>query len=80
MLLCRHLLWALPETEKVLERWRSLIRPDGRLVLIEGLWSTGAGIEATDLTATVERAVGRTTLERLTTRASGAGPSVTSAT
>src|SRR5258708_891745 len=43
---CRHLLWALPEPAAVLRRWAALLRPAGRLVLIEGRWGTGAGLAA----------------------------------
>jgi ubiquinone/menaquinone biosynthesis C-methylase UbiE len=34
----RHLLWTLPHPEIALEGWRRLLRPRGRLVLIEGHW------------------------------------------
>lgn len=42
----RHVLWALPDPDVVLDRWVRLLRPGGRLVLVEGLWSTGSGIAA----------------------------------
>ncbi len=45
-LVCRHLLWALPEPAQVLRRWAALLHPGGRVVLIEGLWHTGAGLAA----------------------------------
>lgn len=48
-LCCRHLLWALPERNSVLERWVSLLKPGGVMVLIEGFWHTGAGIRASEL-------------------------------
>ena len=44
VLVCRHLLWALPDTAAVLRRWAALLRPAGRLVLVEGRWGTGAGL------------------------------------
>jgi SAM-dependent methyltransferase len=44
VVLCRHVLWALPEPAAVLTRWVSLLKPDGRLVLIEGDWPTGVGL------------------------------------
>jgi SAM-dependent methyltransferase len=44
--LCRHVLWALPEPVAALRRWVDLLRPGGRLVLVEGSWSTGAGLRA----------------------------------
>jgi len=34
----RHVLWTLPHPEAALDTWRNLLRPGGRVVLIEGLW------------------------------------------
>jgi ubiquinone/menaquinone biosynthesis C-methylase UbiE len=48
-ILSRHLLWALPEPAKVLRRWVELLAPGGRLVLIEGYWSTGAGLHSQEI-------------------------------
>ncbi len=45
VLMARHLLWTLPDPHAVLARWVSLVRPGGRLVLVEGRWwpaSSGA--------------------------------------
>ncbi|WP_197677277.1 class I SAM-dependent methyltransferase [Friedmanniella luteola] len=42
--LCRHVLWALPDPAAALRTWVRLLRPGGRLVLVEGPWSTGAGL------------------------------------
>ncbi|HEX5945120.1 MAG TPA: class I SAM-dependent methyltransferase [Acidimicrobiales bacterium] len=53
VVLARHVLWALDEPAAVLERWADLLAPDGRLVLIEGRWSTGAGIESARLSELV---------------------------
>lgn len=44
VVLCRHVLWALPEPVAVLRRWAALLRPGGRLVLVEGHWGNGAGL------------------------------------
>ncbi len=44
--LCRHVLWALPDPAAALAAWIRLLAPGGRLVLIEGRWSTGAGLTA----------------------------------
>ena len=38
VVLARHLLWTLPDPERVLRRWTQLLRPGGRLVLVEGRW------------------------------------------
>ncbi len=46
VLLCRHMLWALPKPAQVLQRWGELLAPGGRLILIEGFWHTGAGLHA----------------------------------
>lgn len=46
VVLCRHVLWALPDQEAVVHRWAAALRPGGRLVLVEGDWWTGAGLTA----------------------------------
>jgi SAM-dependent methyltransferase len=48
VVLCRHVLWALPEPVEALRRWADLLRPGGRLVLVEGRWATGGGLTADD--------------------------------
>lgn len=42
----RHVLWTLPDPEAAVGRWARLLRPDGKLVLVEGLWYTGGGLSA----------------------------------
>lgn len=49
LVLCRHVLWALPEPDQVLERWVNLLKPNGQLVLIEGYWHTDAGLHASNI-------------------------------
>lgn len=56
VVLCRHVLWALPSPAEALARWVDLLVPDGRLVLIEGSWSTGAGLTGAETVALVEGA------------------------
>lgn len=46
VVLARHVLWALPDPHHAVGRWVRLLRPGGRLVLVEGSWSTGAGLTA----------------------------------
>jgi ubiquinone/menaquinone biosynthesis C-methylase UbiE len=53
VVLARHLMWTLPDPSAALQRWVELLRPGGRLVLIEGRWSTGAGLAAADCAALV---------------------------
>lgn len=42
VVLARHLLWTLPDPAAALRRWARLLRPGGRLVLIEGRWNATA--------------------------------------
>jgi ubiquinone/menaquinone biosynthesis C-methylase UbiE len=46
VVLARHVLWALPDPGDAVARWTRLLRGSGTLVLVEGLWGTGAGIPA----------------------------------
>lgn len=57
VVLTRHVLWALPDPVEALRRWVSLLRPEGRLVLVEGSWTTGAGLTAAQV-ADAAREVG----------------------
>jgi SAM-dependent methyltransferase len=43
VVLARHLLWTLPDPHAALARWVGLVRPGGRLVLVEGHWSVPGG-------------------------------------
>lgn len=51
VVICRHLLWALPGPEQALQRWAELLKQNGRLILIEGYWKTGVGLHAQEITA-----------------------------
>ena len=53
VVLSRHVLWAMPDRAAALERWCGLLRPGGRLVLVEGFWFTGAGLRAAEAEALV---------------------------
>lgn len=46
VVLSRHVLWAMPDPTVAFARWIDLLRPNGIAVLIEGRWSTGAGLTA----------------------------------
>lgn len=48
VVLSRHVLWAVPDPDDALRKWCELLRPGGRLVLIEGRWITGGGIDAAE--------------------------------
>ena len=55
VVLTRHVVWALDDVPAALDRWFSLLAPEGRLVLVEGLWHTGAGIAGDVLAGLVAR-------------------------
>ncbi len=59
VVLSRHVLWAMPDPAAALERWARLLRDGGRLVLVEGSWSTGAGLTGAE-TAALVAGLGRT--------------------
>lgn len=48
LVLSRHVLWAMPDPAAALRRWVRLVRPGGLLLLVEGCWSTGAGLFVED--------------------------------
>jgi len=48
VVLARHVLWALPDPDAALGRWTRLLRGPGTMVLVEGLWGTGAGIPSAE--------------------------------
>jgi SAM-dependent methyltransferase len=45
----RHVLWTLPNPEQALRAWSALLRPGGRLVLIEGDWDMAPRDEYADV-------------------------------
>jgi ubiquinone/menaquinone biosynthesis C-methylase UbiE len=65
VVLDRHVLWALPDPDEALRRWVDLLATGGRLVLVEGRWSTGAGLPADACRELVLRHRREAVLERL---------------
>ncbi|MFH9063932.1 class I SAM-dependent methyltransferase [Streptomyces coeruleorubidus] len=65
--LVRHVLWALPDPGRALRHWAGLLRPGGRLVLVEGVWGTAGpvGIPAQRLTGHLAPIAGQVRVERL---------------
>ena len=70
----RHVTWALPAPADAIRRWAALLRPGGRLVLVEGLWSTGAGLTAGALTDLVHPVIPAIEVQPLTDPALWGGP------
>lgn len=55
VVLTRHVLWAMDDPDAALTRWIDLLGPQGRLVLIEGRWWTGAGMSTAEVVDLVRR-------------------------
>lgn len=53
VVLARHVVWALDDPSAAIESWAGLLAPHGRLVVIEGRWSTGAGLDAEQMRSVV---------------------------
>lgn len=66
--LCRHVLWTMPDPLAALRMWTRLLRPSGSLVLIEGFWSNGAGLHSKDTVRLVEALPRRASLRSLADR------------
>jgi len=80
VILARHILWTLPDPQTSLARWCQLLRPGGRLLLVEGRWwSVGdedyndegrmpwaGGVRAVQLVAALRPLVGRVEVVPLT--------------
>lgn len=49
VVLARHILWTLPDPRGALSRWTGLLRPGGRLILIEGRWGLSPAQDEPDL-------------------------------
>ncbi len=65
LVLSRHVLWAMPDPLTALQSWSRLLRAGGQLLLIEGNWSTGAGLTATQTLSLLRQLAGDTELHNL---------------
>ncbi len=65
VILCRHLLWALPEPAQVLQNWSTLLAPNGRFLLIEGFWHNGGGLHAPQIVEALPNTFSRIVVEDL---------------
>ncbi|MEV5720857.1 class I SAM-dependent methyltransferase [Amycolatopsis mediterranei] len=66
VVLVRHVLWAMPDPAAAVGRWVRLLRPGGLLLLVEGRWSTGAGLTAAECRELVRARREEATVRQLT--------------
>lgn len=52
-IVCRHVLWMLPEPSIVLRKWTDLLQLGARVLLVEGFWHTGGGLHTQELLAAI---------------------------
>ena len=74
VVLARHVVWALDDPSAAIDRWADLLAPDGRLVIIEGRWSTGTGLDADTMRAVVRPVCGDPEVRVLSDPAYWGGP------
>jgi len=55
VVLTRHVLWAMADPDAALTTWIDLLAPGGRLILIEGRWSSGVGLASAEVAEFVLR-------------------------
>lgn len=68
-IICRHLLWSLPDMTAVLQHWLGLLESRGRLLLIEGYWHTGGGLHSEEVVAALPSALTNISVENLSSHA-----------
>jgi 2-polyprenyl-3-methyl-5-hydroxy-6-metoxy-1,4-benzoquinol methylase len=65
VVVCRHVLWMLPDLPHVVQRWVALLKPGGRLLLIEGYWHTGGGLHAPEVIALLPASLSKVSVQDL---------------
>jgi SAM-dependent methyltransferase len=74
VVLARHVLWAMTDIGRTLAAWLRLLLPGGTLVLVEGRWSTGAGLSTAEAGRAVLRQRDDATITGLDDPALWGGP------
>ena len=77
VIVCRHVLWALPQPALALQRWSKLLISRGRLLLIEGYWYTGAGLQSQQIVEIVPATFTSVKVKNLSSQAELWGSNVT---
>ena len=51
--ICRHVLWTLPHPQKAIKEWQRIVKPGGKVVVIDGAWFSRS------FTASLRRFIGQ---------------------
>lgn len=68
VIISRHLLWSLPNLPDVLKYWMKLLKPRGRLLLIEGYWNTDTGLHSKEVLEALPSSLKNTSIQNLSDR------------
>lgn len=68
VIVCRHVLWALPDRSQVLQRWLDLLKQGGQMLLIEGFWHTGGGLHAQQIINALPDSIAAVSVQDLSDR------------
>jgi ubiquinone/menaquinone biosynthesis C-methylase UbiE len=66
----RQTLWALPDREAALRNWAALLRPGGKLIVIEGRFASGNGMSETEIAEALPPSLSITAVADLSAEAS----------
>lgn len=76
VIVCRHLLWAMPSVDLALRRWSRLLSDGGRLILVEGYWNNQGGLHAQQVVDALPSTLTMVAVENLSTNAALWGSAV----
>lgn len=68
-IVCRHVLWMLPDVAAVLQTWTNLLQPGAKVLLVEGFWHMGGGLHAEELLTAIPSVWQNVAVENLSDRA-----------
>lgn len=57
VIICRQVLWTLPDAKSALNNWENLLKPGGIMLIIEGLFASGKGMPADEVVAAMPRII-----------------------
>lgn len=76
-IICRQMLWALPDAKVALDNWANLLKPGGVMLLVEGLFASGNGMPAEDIVTAMPTTITDITTTGLSTNTALWGGAIT---